>query len=276
MGFILIKGTFHVKGYSPDGDSIKFKAKNSRNWLKIGGRVKLNRKSHAQLRFEAIDTLETHYNRRHQPNHYAHGAMNSLLTMLNITNVQWNNAATRITSAEDGTDGYILTREAERYGRPVAFVFAGSTQLKDGSDVFLTPQMMRDSSNYQLIDTGMAYPTYYAGLFHDLREEMSKAAVSARNNGVGLHSVDKTFSGFEVTGVNALQNQHVILPKLFRRLIAHLDDGNTIRTFKSDLEDNPEKVLIVSRGHFTHFDNLIDVTGKTVKMNHPIEDVVFL
>jgi hypothetical protein len=28
MPFVMIKGTFHIKGYSPDGDSIRFKAHN--------------------------------------------------------------------------------------------------------------------------------------------------------------------------------------------------------------------------------------------------------
>ena len=40
MSFTLIKGTFHVKGYSPDGDSIKFKASRTSNWLKVDGVVK--------------------------------------------------------------------------------------------------------------------------------------------------------------------------------------------------------------------------------------------
>lgn len=158
----------------------------------------------------------------------------------------------------------------------MAFVFAGTTAIQDGSDVFLTPDLMYGSANYQLIERGLAYPTFYSGLFRDLRDEMSKAAIHARKTGQGLYPVDKTFSGFEVTGVKVLQNQHVILPKLFRRLITHLDDGNTMRTFKRDLEDNPERVLFVSQGHFTHFDNLIEVNGITVKMNHPIEDVVFV
>jgi len=62
MAFFLIKGTFHVKGYSPDGDSIRFRARNPDNWKKLSGpAVALNARGHAQLRIEAIDALETHY-----------------------------------------------------------------------------------------------------------------------------------------------------------------------------------------------------------------------
>ena len=32
MPFNLIKGTFHVVGYSPDGDSIRFRAEDLQNW----------------------------------------------------------------------------------------------------------------------------------------------------------------------------------------------------------------------------------------------------
>ena len=48
--------------------SIRFKAINPLNWLALEGtKVELNKKQHAQLRIEAIDTLETHYENQHQP-----------------------------------------------------------------------------------------------------------------------------------------------------------------------------------------------------------------
>jgi hypothetical protein len=80
MPFVLIKGTFHVEGYSPDGDSVRFEGDNKEHWAKLSGRpVVLNAKDHAQLRFEAIDTLETHYLNMHQPLELATGALESLL-----------------------------------------------------------------------------------------------------------------------------------------------------------------------------------------------------
>jgi hypothetical protein len=56
MSFTLIKGTFHVLGYSPDGDSIRFKAKDASLWKKLSGpTVEMNARGHAQLRIEAVD-----------------------------------------------------------------------------------------------------------------------------------------------------------------------------------------------------------------------------
>src|SRR5262245_54818029 len=126
MPFTLIKGTFHVVGYSPDGDSIRFKADNRQNWdLLDGPNVELNAKEHAQLRVEAIDTLETHFQGHHQPLSLAKAAMNFLLSELGIKDVKFNEAGTKVVSARDATRGYILSRKAEGNHRPVSLVFAG-------------------------------------------------------------------------------------------------------------------------------------------------------
>ena len=58
MAFFLIKGTFHVKGYSPDGDSIRFRARNPDNWKKLSGpAAELNARGHAQLRVVGVEAL---------------------------------------------------------------------------------------------------------------------------------------------------------------------------------------------------------------------------
>ena len=68
MPFRVIRGTFHVLGYSPDGDSVRFAADVESRWnLLAGPPVRLNGKRHAQLRLEAIDTLETHFMNVQQP-----------------------------------------------------------------------------------------------------------------------------------------------------------------------------------------------------------------
>ncbi len=63
MPFFVNKGTFHVKGYSPDGDSVRFKATDPSHWGLLDGPSHLssNSKKHVQLRLEGIDTLETHF-----------------------------------------------------------------------------------------------------------------------------------------------------------------------------------------------------------------------
>lgn len=68
MDYYLIKGHFHVVGYSPDGDSLMFEAKNKKHWKKITSahhelfEEKLKKGNGVvQLRLQGIDALETHY-----------------------------------------------------------------------------------------------------------------------------------------------------------------------------------------------------------------------
>jgi len=68
MKYLLIKGSLHVVGYSPDGDSMMFKAANPALWDRLENdnkdtfTEKLTKENGAvQLRLEGIDALETHY-----------------------------------------------------------------------------------------------------------------------------------------------------------------------------------------------------------------------
>lgn len=276
MGFYVIKGSFHVVGYSPDGDSVRFRADNPANWSKLSGAsVTLNGSGHAQLRLEAIDTLETHYKRWHQPLGLALGALEFLLDELNITNVRWNEARTKIVSANDGTRGYIIARAVERNHRPISFVFSGEAPENDGDYIEFYADRLAESLNYKSVEAGMAYPTYYQGLFPDLRLALTQAAGNARTANRGVWAEDKTTSGFDVPNLAAVVNDHVILPKLFRRLAEFLEGGGSVTDFKDYLARLREPMTIVSTTHFTHFDTVIEVNGNNVRMTEPPENLVF-
>lgn len=276
MGFYIIKGTFHVVNYSPDGDSIRFKADNPDNWhLLDGASVTMNGNGHAQLRLEAIDTLETHFNNLHQPLALALGALEFLLAELHITDVQWNAARTRVISANDGTRGYIIARAVERNHRPISFVFEGEPPEDDWSSIEFYADRLAESVNYKSVEAGMAYPTYYQGLFPDLRLALTQAAADARTANRGIWAEDKTNSGFDVPNRAAIENVHVILPKLFRRLAEYLSGGGTVADFKTYLESLNEGVTIISSAHFTHFDTVVEVNGDVVRMTEPPENLIF-
>ncbi len=277
MPFHLIKGTFHVAGYSPDGDSIRFQADVRGNWgLLDGPPVELNARGHAQLRIEAIDTLETHYQGHHQPLQLANEATHFLLDTLGIKKVKFDKAGTKVVSAQDGTHGYILSRTAERYHRPVSFVFAGNAEEDDGAQVFVRPSRLEQSVNYKSALAGLAYPTYYTGLFSDLRKKISSAADKARKNGKGIWSQDKTTRGFTVSSLASVTDEEVILPKLFRRIVNFMGDGGGIDGFKDYLAANPDPVLELKTGHFTHLDTFVEVTGNEVKLTVEPENLVFI
>jgi endonuclease YncB( thermonuclease family) len=276
MPFIVIKGTFHVEGYSPDGDSVRFMADNREHWAKLSGRTaELNAKDHAQLRLEAIDTLETHYLNMHQPLELATGALERLLEGMNITDVEWNEARTMVTAANDGTQGYILSREVEKNGRPVAFVYAGTLPEEDGSEIFLDADRMSESLNQRALEEGLAYPTYYKGLIHDLREALTETVGGAREAQLGVWAEDRTNAGFEVEGLHSITDEHVILPKLFRRLAEYLQAGGSVAGFIEFLEAKAEDIIVISTVHPTHFDTVVELEGNTVRLTEPPENLIF-
>ena len=276
MAFTIIEGKYHVVGYSPDGDSVRFEANNPDNWGLLSGRVKVNGRGHAQLRLEAIDTLETHFNDVHQPLGLAQAAMDHLMTSLGISNIQWNPSNTRVVSANDAVPGYIISRTAERNGRPVAFAFVGNPPNPDGNAIFLDGQLVEKSINAEMLKSGLAYATYYKGLFSDLRVALTAIVQTARANNLGVWKEDVTNTGFAVNDFSDLTDNFVVLPKLFRRLVDYLEGGNDVSGFRSFLASNPEEILVISDSHLTHFDSVIRVNGNTVHMTEQPENLMFM
>ena len=277
MPFTLIKGTFHVRGYSPDGDSLKFKATRNNLWDKLDGKtVQPNSRSHVQLRVEGIDSLETHYSRdptSHQPLELAHIAGDELMDFLGITGVTWGPTHSRVAAANDGTRGYILARRTGPYGRPICFVFPGSTGLKDGSPVYLDSELLSESLNYHMLAIGHAYPLFYETLFFDLRNTLAAAVTAARDSGLGFWPEDETETWVSGTNVRALENQTPIFPKTFRRLVDHRRSGEPFSLFRDKLAS--ERITIVPTVHHTGFDWVIETQDRRIRMTANPEDLVF-
>jgi hypothetical protein len=163
MPFKLIPGTYHVIGFSPDGDSIRFRPENPQQLLELENKpANLDLGRPVQLRIEAIDTLETHYSLKsggtvHQPREHAERARQALLDFVGITNVKWSPDGKKVVSADnDGARGYILARAFEKNGRPIAFVFAGNPAGE--TDGYLDPEQMRHSYNFMAVVEGRRIP----------------------------------------------------------------------------------------------------------------------
>ena len=68
------------------------------------------------------------------------------------------------------------------------------------------PQVVWRGARNAGLGDGLAYPTYYRALFPDLRNEFTAVAKQARDSGVGVWASDATTSGFDVTGLEVLQD----------------------------------------------------------------------
>lgn len=298
MSFILIKGTFHILGKEPDGDSVRFKAANKNLWKKLtteGGKpvtkdITSKADGTVQLRIESIDALETHYKGKHQRMDLAMPATLKILGLLGFKNVQLGPSGKKVVSVDnDGVPGYILTRYIDNplYGRPVAFVFAGTTSLPDGKDnTYLDTALLRKSINYKMMQSGLAYPVYYNTLFYDLRNEFNKALKKARSKKTNLWRKtdgDKTNMGFKAVKIVDLQDKEVVFPKLFRRLMDYYASKNlgytkSLKNFKEKyLPPKGDVVEIMPINHTTDaLDYVIDVVGASkLRLKYLPEELKF-
>lgn len=280
MSFKVIKGTFHVTGYSPDGDSIRFKAFDKSIWDMLDGRkVALNAREHAQLRIEAIDTLETHYKNQRQPLQFADTAARRLFALLGIKNVVWNASHSRVISADDGVEGFIIARTTEENGRPVSYVFNASLGLLDGQEIFLEKPLVRKSANFRLLREGLAYPTFYDGLFYDLRELFASETQKVRAKKIGLWAADASLQFMRVTSLADITDNFVMLPKLFRRMVAFFKDNPVFDPIKflQFIDKGREGLLILHKLHFTHLEDVLEVKASgEIRLKEKPEELVFL
>jgi len=285
MPFIVITGAFHVLGTAPSGDSIYFHADDESNWNLLGANPPVILKGSArttQLRFEAIDAPEIHFKPHNAVVGYcceapimASAARARMLQEVAVGNVFMNAQGIVEEAENEGARGYILSRSVDKYNRPVAFVYSGDPPVANGSPFHLDVHHLKRSVNYRLIQEGLVYPTYYTGLFPDLRSVITDAVVRARESGKGIWAQDKTNKGVDLSDLAVIIDKSVILPKLFRRIVDYMDGGGGIEGFDDFLAAKHEQVLMLSEGRFTHFDNVVNIEGVTVSLSRPPEDLVF-
>lgn len=211
----------------------------------------------------------------------------------NAANIKWMQetfAAARARDARDanlrllgtmgptdraGARGYILTRGADmKAGRPVCFVFTGEADEDDGSAVFLRSDRVRQSVNFQLLEAGMAYPLFYETIFKELRDELLVALSAGIIEHAGYLRLDRSMAGVAYTGPHRLGDLPPIFPKLFRRLDEW--NGATLKGFLVWLDQSDdERVHTLSDHRFIGFQDVVEVSGNTVRLLYPPQDLVF-
>ena len=286
MPMLVIAGEYRIVGAAPDGDSVRFYPDDPDQWdlIPTAAKVKRNTSGGAQLRMDGVDSLETHYTVEgqslHQPLGLAQEAAAALLRWLGFTRVSRNDRETVLSAEPMATRGYVLTRQVDIYGRCVALVGRGEAPGESGTLLHVTPTMLRRTANYRQLSTGMAYPTYYRKLYPDLRNTMTGAVLTARRHGRGVWPHDLTRSGLVVKGLDHLDEDAVILPKLYRRLATYLalaDGDERVAGFLDYLDREDDRVFVRSTEQFTSFDTVVrvDVRRNSVAMITDPEDLVF-
>jgi hypothetical protein len=196
--------------------------------------------------------------------------------------LQFSPNETAQTSTPQTISGYILTNglDNSRNLRPVAFLFKGSTNRVDGTDVFVTSSMLPDSVNARLLAAGEAFPLYYDNLPAVLRDSLTLIAAQARADNKGMWPADKSLKGIKATSNEDLK-KHVFFPKLYRRLKDYfVKTGATSLSgfdawIRADPKNRDDAVWISSIRELRHLHSTYKVSGNRIKMLFQPEDLVF-
>ena len=271
----IVAGTFHVKGFQPDGDSIRFQANKSENWDFFQWETEaLKASKKKQLRVESIDALETHYEGYHQPRPFAIAALESLLELLNIKSVTYSLSVTQIVDADDGKAGFIASATTDNFGRPVSYLFPKNAKLNDGDVMDSATLPIEDSINFQLAREGLVYPTFYTTTDRVFAEKIRAVVARARKTKRGIWSIDKT-PDFTLLDIRALQEDILLMPKLFRRLVGFFDNYSDFGKLEEYMKKQRDNLVLWDGTKKKSMADLMKITGRRIQMTTPVEDILF-
>jgi hypothetical protein len=271
----VIAGTFHIKGFQPDGDSIRFQATNQANWDFFTWKTAADKaEKKKQLRVEAIDALETHYDGYHQPRAFALAALESLLEMLKIDTVVYSLSLTQVVDANDGKAGFIASATVDPFGRPVSYVFPKNAKLTDGAVMDSSALPIDDSINFQLAREGLVYPTFYTTTDRVFAEKIRSVVARARATKRGIWSIDRT-SDFTLLDIRTLQEDNLILPKLFRRLVGFYDNYAEFDQLVEYMKKQRDNLVLWDGTKKKSLADLMTFDGRRIRLTTPVEDILF-
>lgn len=271
----IIAGTFHVKGFQPDGDSIRFQANKQEHWDFFHWANDSQKASpKKQLRVESIDALETHYEGYHQPRPFALAALESLLELLGINSVIYSLSVSHIVEANDGKSGFIASASIDRFARPVSYLFSKSAKLIDGAVMDSATLPIDKSINFQLAREGLVYPTFYQGGDRVIMQEFREVITRARKTKRGIWSIDRT-PDFTIWDIRTIEEDILLMPKLFRRLVSFFDHYADIGKFEEYMRKQKDSLELWDGTKKKSLADLMKFSNRRVQMKTPIEDILF-
>ncbi|MBK6697239.1 MAG: thermonuclease family protein [Myxococcales bacterium] len=219
-----LDGWILLPGYAPDGDSVRFFAKEPARFEALRRSRLLRRGAtdgSVQLRLEGIDAPELHYAQACQPR--GESARDALLAWLGVTGVQFAADATTIIAATPpAVPVTLLANAVDAHGRVIAYVLP-PRQGARAKRHRATPELVRTSATHAMLEGGHVYPLAYTSMPEVHRKLFRDVARRARAKRVGIWRDDATKSGFVLHGARSVgPHGALILPKLFRRCMEFL------------------------------------------------------
>ncbi len=284
----LIRGSFVIIGYEPDGDSVRFIADDPSLYLKLHRHYRIKpskRDGSVQLRFEGVDAPELHYGSAAQP--LGAKARDQLLGWMGFENIETRSgdSTTVVNAQPPSVRGGILSQAAEANGRPVSYVLLDA-DLPTGNDwINVDDPLLRKTLNFRLMESGAAYYTVYTSMPASHRQLLRQTAAAARTAEQGVWQVDTT-SEFILEDQASLGPQgQCILPKLFRRCTDYLKDvqkgfnGNLadwiIWVSQQKSRDENDRVVVMDSFEL-NLSDLLEQQNRRVVFKADLLDIVFV
>lgn len=281
--FLAVTGQLLIVGKSPDGDSVRFVPDHVETLesLQNGDRLRVAADGSVQLRLDAIDAPETHYANHHQP--LAGAARDELVTHCGFSDVTYNAGGVVTTADPDRVPALIAAKLVETHGRPVAYLFPRPRAIDpplmwaDGDAVTLDAAALAFSTNEHMVTSGRAYTTLYTSTPPALREHFTDLARKARGTAGSVWAADRT-ARFELTDRASIEEQQLLLPKLFRRATDYLTarEKGLATSFRAWLTDADENDEVDVHGQRTTLADLITENGTTIELTADLLDLVFV
>jgi hypothetical protein len=160
-------------------------------------------------------------------------------------------------------------------------VFAGESGWPDGSVVTPKQNDIELSVNWQLIEEGMVYPTFYSTLHPNLREGLVVVARAARESNTGLwnEAVGTPSTPAVIHNLTELKDL-VLFPTIHRRLddylVSNFELDNLASWLRADNDARNKTVQRLSDGFITDLAGIINTAGDQLRLTLHPDSFVFV
>jgi hypothetical protein len=282
--FLVLNGKVVIEGKSPDGDSIRFIPDEPATLAELtnGDRVEPAADGSVQLRLDAIDAPETHYAGQQQPR--GTDARDELVAFAGFRAVSYSHAGTVTAATPASIPAAIAAKLVELHGRPVCYLFVNpSHQWGEGDELDLSDEILDDSVNAHMVQTGRAYTTLYTSTPRPQRNYFTRLARAASTQTGSVWTADHS-ARFTLTDRASIGPRgQLLLPKLFRRCTDYLTakqrgQATSLRGWLTRATDSgaSEDDNLFLNGTKTKLSDLIAENGDTIDFQADLLDLVFV
>jgi hypothetical protein len=131
-----------------------------------------------------------------------------------------------------------------------------------------------DSVNFQLAREGLVYPTFYTTTDRFIAEKIRAVVARARLTKRGIWSIDRT-ADFMLLDIRTLQEDNLVMPKLFRRLVGFYDRYSEFSQLPEYMKKQRDNLVLWDGTKKKSLADLMTFEGRRLRMHTPVEDILF-